>query len=405
MRRYITSILVGLIAAPAIAQPCDPAAPQLSLYDLGIGSYKTFQGGLYSGGTNQRPAAHEAAGTAIAHAISTLDLGGNPSPIGRIVMISIGISNMTQEWRVGANNDPSSFILAFTSKAQALQQQGVVNPAVLVVDGAQGGQDASNWGANPPNIAVAPWSVVLSRLTGPQYNSNPLQVQIACVKAATLGPTTCIAPDGSTLGDAGALAQNFANIARNLKNVFPNIKLVYFVSRSYGGYATGGNREPFAYEQGFGIKWAIDSQIQASGIFGNLNYAGGSAVAPWMSWGAYLWSNGTTPNGLGITWSVNDFVSDHIHPSASGVDKAADAMLNHFLTDTTTRPWFGWQCLRGDVNGDGQYSGSDIAAFVNVLNDPTAVSVTMQCRADANNNGVIDAGDASSLVTAILSAP
>lgn len=403
MRRYILTICLCASSAPAIAQPCDPAAPQLSLYDLGVGTYKTFQGGLYSGGANQRPAAHEAAGSAIASAIGPLDVNGNPSPNGRIVLISIGISNMTQEWRVGANNDPSSASLAFTAKVAPLQASGVVNQRMLIVDGAKGPFGADMWGAEPPDLAADPWLHALTRLQFSQ--SSREQVQIACVKAGHPGPTTCIANDGSTLGDAGLLAQHFAGIARNLRIVFPNIKLVYFVSRSYGGYASSGNREPFAFEQGFGVKWAVESQITANNTFGDLTFLGPNAVAPWISWGPYLWANGTTPNGLGMTWEITDFVADQIHPSASGVDKASTAFLDFFLSDSTTRPWFGWQCVRGDVNGDGLFDGRDIMAFVSVTNNPAAAPVPMQCRADANNDGVVDANDVGAMATVILNGP
>jgi hypothetical protein len=245
-----------------------------------------------------------------------------------------------------------------------------------------------------------PWLTALNRLQFSQ--SSAAQVQIACVKAAHQGPTSCIASDGGTPGDAGLLAADFAAIARNLKVIFPNIKLAYYVSRSYGGYATSGNREPFAYEQGFGVKWAIAAQLSGSGVYGDVSWQGPSAVAPWMSWGPYIWARGTTPNGLGMTWEIEDFVDDHIHPSASGVDKASDAFLDFFLTDSTTRPWFGWQCLHGDLDGSGAVDGDDVDGFVGaVLSSGTADTLT-QCRADVNNDGVVDAGDVSPMVALLL---
>lgn len=400
MRRFLIAGLVLTSASSVAGQPCDPAAPQVSLYDLGPGTYKTFQGGLYPGGANQRPADHEDAGLAIANAIGPLDTSGNASPNGRIAIISIGISNMTQEWRVGANNDPSSSSLAFTTKAVALQASGVVNPALLIVDGAKGGIGADMWGAEPPDLGMDPWTTVMNRLQFSQ--SSVAQVQIACVKAAHQGPTTCIANDGGTPGDAGVLASDFAGVARNLKVVFPNIKLVYFVSRAYGGYATGGNREPYAYEQGFGVKWAIEAQLSGSGAYGDLSWQGAEAVAPWMSWGPYLWANGLQPSGPGMTWDINDFVSDHIHPSASGVDKASSAFLDFFLTDTTTRPWFGWQCLHGDMNDDGLVDGDDVSGFVVAMTSPGAADVPTQCRADANNDGVLGDDDLPAMVGLLL---
>ncbi len=401
MRAIVAIASCAAMVSSVVAQPCDPAAPQVSLYDLGAGTYKTFQGGLYPGGSNQRPLAHDTAGRQIAAAIQPIDTNGIQSPSGRIVLISIGISNMTQEWRVGANNDPASASLAFTAKVAPLQASGVINSMLLVVDGAKGPFGADLWGTEPPDMASDPWLTALNRLQFSQ--SSRLQVQVACVKAAHPGPTTCIANDGSTLGDAGALSQDFAGIARNLKIVFPNIKLAYYVSRSYGGYAASGNREPFAFEQGFGVKWAIESQITGSAAFGNLEFQGGGAVAPWMGWGAYLWANGNTPSGLGMTWDIADFVPDHIHPSASGVDKASTAFLNFFLTDETTRPWFGWQCLHGDVNGDGNINAMDIAPFTATLLAPQSATVVTQCRADVDNDGLLMDADMPAFVALLLS--
>lgn len=400
MRPATTFVVVLLLQTPyALAQPCDPAAPQVSLYDLGAATYKTFEGGLYAGGSNQRPPSHEQAGRAIAESIAPL------GPNQRIVLISIGISNMTQEWRIGVPGDPATIPLTFTSKAQALQATGVVNPQVLIVDGAQGGQDAGLWAA-PPDPLNPPWSVVHTRLTGPLYNSSAAEVQIACVKVATMGPTTCIASDGSSLGNAGQLAIDMAGIARNLKEQFPNIRLAYFVSRTYGGYATGGNREPFAFEQGFAIKWMVDAQINASGAYGDLTYEHPDplqVMSPWLSYGPYLWANGTTPNGLGINWEISDFREDHIHPAAGGVDKAADAMLSFFLSDSTTRPWFGWQCLHGDMDGNQMIDGRDIPPWVATVLDPISATVDLQCRADADNNGVVELIDLDSFASLLVS--
>lgn len=402
MKRVLLSLCMVISVSETSAQVCDPAAPQVSLFDLGPGAYKTFQGGLYPGGTNVRPPAHDASGRQIAAAIGPLDLNGNANANGRIVLISIGISNMTQEWRVGANNDPASASLAFTAKVVPLQATGVVNPSVLIVDGAKGSFGADLWGAEPPDMALDPWLTALNRLQFSQSNRH--QVQIACVKAAHPGPTQCIANNGSSLGDAGVLAQDFAGIARNLKIVFPNIKLAYFISRSYGGYASSGNREPFAYEQGFAVKWTIESQITGSNAFGPIAFQGPNAAAPWIAWGSYLWAKGNTPNGLGMTWDIADFVADHIHPSASGVDKASSAFLDFFLTDETTRPWFGWQCLHGDVNGDGVLDARDIAPFTTVLLAPQSATVVSHCRADANNDGQLADSDIPAFVTLLLSA-
>jgi hypothetical protein len=85
------------LPSPAAAANCANTSVGLTpLDDLGAGPYKGFEGGLYPGGSNARPAAHDAAGLALANAIVPLDTLGNPSPTGRIVFISIGMSNTSR---------------------------------------------------------------------------------------------------------------------------------------------------------------------------------------------------------------------------------------------------------------------------------------------------------------------
>src|SRR2546426_114781 len=73
------------------------------LNDLGPGIYRGFSGGLYPNGKNNRPTAHNAAGLEIAtNQIKPLDAAGNTnSTTGKVVMISIGMSNTTQEYAIG----------------------------------------------------------------------------------------------------------------------------------------------------------------------------------------------------------------------------------------------------------------------------------------------------------------
>src|SRR5205823_6171322 len=98
------------------------------LTTLGKEQYQGFGGGLYPDGMNERPAAHEAAGQALAGRVQPLDPEGKPSPEGKIVLLSVGMSNTTQEFS------------AFVRLANANPRK---NPRLALVDGAQGGMTAS----------------------------------------------------------------------------------------------------------------------------------------------------------------------------------------------------------------------------------------------------------------------
>jgi len=62
--------------------------------------------------------------------------------------------------------------------------------------------------------------------------------------------------------------------------------------------------------------------------------------APWLSWGPYLWANGTKKNADGLMYEQSDFGPDGTHPTRSGQRKVAGKLLEFFKSDTTTRPWF-----------------------------------------------------------------
>jgi hypothetical protein len=306
-------LLVGS-PAPLPAQNCPRTSiGSTPLPDLGNGTYRGFTGGLYPNGQNVPPPAHAAAGAAAAAAVRPLDQSGQPSPTGRIVLLSIGMSNTTQEY--------SSF--------QALSNQDPNrNSAVTVVDGAQGGQTAPI--VADPNSNF--WVVVNQRLTA--AGVTPQQVQVAWVKEAVAGPT------GGFPQHAQALQGYLAAIARNLKSKFPNIRIAFQSSRIYAGYATTSlNPEPYSYESGFAVQWLIAQQIGGDPAL-NHDPARGPVVAPWLAWGPYLWADGLVPRADGQTWRCIDLSSDGTHPSTSGRLRVAYMLNDHFTGDPYARPWY-----------------------------------------------------------------
>ena len=318
-RHAWTVLLAFALVAPRPvdgASLCDSTSKGfVPLTDLGVGFYQGAQGGLYAGGVNVRPPAHDAAGVSIAQSIVPLDTLGNPDPAnGRIVLISIGMSNCTQEF--------SSFV----PKAVADPAR---NPSVLVIDCALGGQSADR--IRNPDAAY--WDSVATRLRG--HGSSPLQAQVVWSKEANRQPT------GGFPASADTLTWYMGSVVRNVRAKLPNVKLMYLTSRIYAGYAsTPLNPEPYAYESGFAFKNLIAAQIAGAE---SLVYSPstGAPQAPWLAWGPYLWADGLDARSDGLTWACADFSStDGTHPSASGRNKVADSLLAFIHRDATTQPWY-----------------------------------------------------------------
>ncbi len=265
------------------------------LLDLGKGTYQGEEGGLYPGGLFLPPAAHLKAG---------VDAGRRIAPIdGKIVLLSIGMSNTTQSFQVfleQAAKDPFR------------------NPPVTIVDGALGGHSAEVT-ADPQS---GYWEVVDDRLR--QAEATRQQVQAVWMKQAFQEPSRPFPTEARAF--YGYLHQNL----RLLRDRFENLQIVYLSSRTYGGYARSSlNPEPHAYESGFAVKWLIADQI-----------AGKLPARPWLAWGPYLWADGVKPRVDGLAYAGQDFTEDGTHPSASGREKVARQLLSFLKTDPTARPWF-----------------------------------------------------------------
>ncbi|HEY8180887.1 MAG TPA: hypothetical protein VII32_01515 [Thermoanaerobaculia bacterium] len=316
------------ICATALAQ-------RIPLTDLGTGTYLgQFQGGLYENGANVPPSDHAGAGLAQAALITPLDRNGTRSPSGKIVMISIGMSNATQEFCAGGNPAPCS---SWSFVGQAARDPAVNHSTLMLINGARGGQVAETWDA--PTDAnydlVRDTDLVPAGVT-------EAQVQVAWLKEANPGPTVSLPAQNA---DAYRLVTQLGNVVRAMKVRYPNLHIVYLASRIYAGYATSTlNPEPYAYETGFAVKLLVQAQIEQmrSGRVdargGDLNY---NSVAPWIAWGPYFWADGMNPRADGLTWARADLSSaDGTHPSESGQQKVGALLLAFLKQDPTSRPWF-----------------------------------------------------------------
>ena len=337
---------------PLCVQPFQPVSKPLT--ELGntpyvrMGGQKTeFTGGLYPDGSNQRPAEHEAAGLAIAAQITPLNRDGQPDPVdGKIVMVAIGMSNTNTEFN------------RFMGMAHKDRE---INPKLVLINGALGGRTAERW--IDPNGDT--WQEV-NRLIA-EKDLTPLQVQVAWVKQTLTG-------GGEFPAKALELQSGLEEIARNLKRNYPNIKIAYYSSRTRSyTYGRGLSPEPVAFETGFSVKWMIEKQINQDPTL-NYDPARGQVAAPFLSWGPYLWIDGTNPRSDGRIWTAAEMTSDCTHPSPSGAIMIGEMLLEFFKTDTLAEPWFLASLATPTV------------AAIDLSNAPTATLVSPPTTADLNRS-------------------
>ncbi len=205
--------------------------------------YKGEDGGLYGNSKNMPPDQHLATAKLETARITPLDNTGKPDMNGKIVLVSISMSNATQEFSVfkrlaDADTDKSS--------------------KLTIVDCAQGGQAMAQW-VDPQGRA---WLEADRRLKA--ANIAPPQVQIAWIKLANIAPTGDLPRHGKKL------QQDTLTVLHNAKARFPNLRIAYLGSRIYAGYSNGAlNPEPYAYEGAFVVRWLIQDQIKGEA---NLNF-------------------------------------------------------------------------------------------------------------------------------------
>lgn len=288
------------------------------LTELGSEKYQNYEGGLYAGGKNERPREHEAAGLALAKEIRPLLADGKPGADGKVVMLSVGMSNTTQ---------------AFSTFKRIADADKEKHADLVLVDGAQGGMTAFRIkDPDDKGSGTKFWETVDQRLK--TANVTREQVQVAWIKQADAGPNSGFPKYAETLRD------ELRQIVQMMHKRFPNLKIIYLSSRTYGGYTTTSlNPEPYAFESGFSVKWLIEEQTKGDKAL-NFDPKKGEVKAPYLCWGPYLWANGTTKNSEGLFYVESDFAKDGTHPSQDGQKKVAEHMLKFFKSDATTKPWF-----------------------------------------------------------------
>jgi len=296
----------------------------IPLSALGTDTYQGFEGGLYAEGLNTPPVAYAAAALAASGEVVPRNVDGLEDPEGKILFLSIGMSNASQEFKM------------FERQADALPD---VNPSVVLVNSAQAEESAGDI-AQP---SAEYWSHVDDRVAAV---GSAEQVQVCWIREQIYSTEPSVFPD-----HAEELAGYLATIAAILKGRFPNLQLCYLSNGTYGDYVANSPAptEPEYYESGFGEKWAIERRIE-------LFEQGEDDGIPFLLWGPDLWADGPVPRaGDGLVWLPEDFEPDGQHPSLSGEAKVAQQLGRFFLNEPTAA-WFTapspWQRQIVDVESD-----------------------------------------------------
>lgn len=147
------------------------------------------------------------------------------------MLVSVGMSNTLIE---------TNGLISLAASYQNL------NPSLVIVNGAEGGEDAHTLISNPGPY----WTYVNNQLNASKVTAQ--QVEAAWLKEADASPT------GSQITYAEVLSGQLITILQMMLQNFPNLKLVHLSSRIYAGYAsTTLNPEPYAYTSGFAVRWTI----------------------------------------------------------------------------------------------------------------------------------------------------
>ncbi len=308
------------------------------------GTYKGESGGLYGDGRNTPPSGHLAAYLDESKMIQPLDAGGRPAKDGKIVLLSIGMSNTTMEYS------------QFKKTADADPEK---SPHVVIVDGAKGARTGIAWSLDGVDFLPAgeeqrliyglakvgmnvrkgfgdTWSGAEAKLQASGVTAQ--QVQALWIKQAEAKPGAL----GEFPAHAKVLEASLVNILNIARHHYPNLRVAYLSSRIFGGWATTPlNPEPYAYEEAFSLRWVIQKQIKGEPRL-NFDPARGEVKSPIVVWGPYLWANGTTPRRSdGFRWERDDFVTnDRTHPDATARQKVADLLLGFLKTDAGAKRWF-----------------------------------------------------------------
>ncbi len=280
----------------------------LTKVGLYLGKYEM---GLYPGGKNEMPEAHRKAGERLAASIRPLDTSGKPDETdGKILLLAVGHSN--GRYYFGALED------------KLRQHAAELHPRFEFINAAVPGAGLlrmKNWATEPPQSKS--WQRAKELTSRPGY--SPLQVQ-ALLFIASDSPAhpKALLPQPQFPTQIEELQRKQSTVLARFAKDYPNLQVAFLMSdglRHYSGV------EPYAYQEGFGVKWLIESQINNKP---GTVFEGEDRKLPWLAWGPYIWDN---------SWDESYFLDGtHAAPKARAV--FVEKCWQLFTSDSVAQPWF-----------------------------------------------------------------
>lgn len=298
-------LAVLLLSIPLRAAESDVAGLR-PLTDT-TGKYLDQPMGLYPGASNEIPKAHREAGVRIARTIRPLDADGKPDDAnGKTVALVMGHSNCRD------------YFTAFQQHLKAKSDE--LHPRFEMINAAVGGNQLPEI----RRLRGPVWERAQKALSQPGY--SPKQVQVLFLHTTYHGANnrggTPARPFPRTMKD---METDLAAVLAHAAETWPNLKVAYLTAdglRRYTGF------EPHVYQEGFAIKWLIESQIRGEA---DVAYEAGEGKPrlPWLQWGPYIWDP---------TWDKTYF-TDGVHPAPKARAIFVEKYWEMLSNDPVARPW------------------------------------------------------------------
>ncbi|MBL0323313.1 MAG: T9SS type A sorting domain-containing protein [Ignavibacteria bacterium] len=321
MRTHIL-LFVVLVSVQVLSAQKDCTRPplgRLPVSDMTNSTWNGIRGGLYPNGRNDPPPDKIWEYRSMIDAIVPLSNNGTSDPsTGKIVVIGVGASNPRTEF--------NAFIAKATSDPLANKHLVLANTCV-------GGQGVQKM--NQPSDSY--WKNAAKVLDS--LGCSAQQVQVAWVETDNTQDADTTFP-----GVAQGLADQLYTLCATMRSFYPNLKVIYFSSRSYAGYidpaaalAGKGLLSPRDHLNGWAIKFLIERQITGTAGY---EFNGEAAALPALMWCTDNWADGLTPKLDGLFWHCDDFSGDGLHLSPLGEEKSGARIHSFFSTDELAQGWY-----------------------------------------------------------------